>query len=37
MCGRQSTLIVFKGGKELDRSAGDTSQISIEGMLDKTL
>jgi thioredoxin len=33
----QSTLIVFKGGKELDRSAGDTSQISIEGMLDKTL
>lgn len=33
----QSTLIVFKGDKELDRSAGDTSQISIEGMLDKTL
>ena len=33
----QSTLIVFKGAKELDRSAGDTSEISIEGMLDKTL
>jgi len=33
----QSTLIVFKGDKEIDRSAGDTSQISIEGMLDKTL
>ena len=33
----QSTLIVFKGKKELDRSAGDTSEISIEGMLDKTL
>ena len=33
----QSTLIVFKGDKELDRSAGDTSEISIEGMLDKTL
>ena len=33
----QSTLIVFRGDKELDRSAGDTSQISIEGMLDKTL
>jgi thioredoxin len=34
---RQSTLIVFKGDKELDRSVGDTSQLSIEGMLDKTL
>lgn len=34
---RQSTLIVFKGGKELDRSVGDTSQLSIEGLLDKTL
>lgn len=33
----QSTLIVFKGKKELGRSAGDTSEISIEGMLDKTL
>ena len=34
---RQSTLIVFKGDKELDRSVGDTSEQSIEGMLDKTL
>jgi thioredoxin 1 len=34
---RQSTLIVFKGDKELDRSVGDTSQLSIEGLLDKTL
>jgi thioredoxin len=34
---RQSALIVFKGDKELDRSVGDTSQLSIEGMLDKTL
>lgn len=33
----QSTLIVFKGKKEVGRSAGDTSEISIEGMLDKTL
>jgi thioredoxin 1 len=34
---RQSTLIFFKGDKELDRSVGDTSEQSIEGMLDKTL
>jgi thioredoxin 1 len=34
---RQSTLIVFKGDEELDRSVGDTSQLSIEGLLDKTL
>jgi thioredoxin 1 len=34
---RQSTLILFKGDKELDRSVGDTSEQSIEGMLDKTL
>ena len=34
---RQSTLIVFKDGKEVDRSVGDTSQLSIEGLLDKTL
>lgn len=33
----QSTLIVFKDGKELDRSVGDTSQLSIEGLLDRTL
>lgn len=34
---KQSTLIVFKGDKELDRSVGDTSEFSIEGLLDKTL
>jgi thioredoxin 1 len=34
---QQSTLIVFKGDKELDRSVGDTSLLSIEGLLDKTL
>jgi thioredoxin 1 len=34
---QQSTLIVFKGDKELDRSVGDTSELSIEGLLDKTL
>lgn len=34
---RQSTLIVFKGDEEVDRSVGDTSQFSIEGLLDKTL
>jgi len=34
---RQSTLIVFKGDQEIDRSVGDTSQLSIEGLLDKTL
>jgi thioredoxin 1 len=33
----QSTLIVFKGDKEIGRSVGDTSQLSIEGLLDKTL
>lgn len=33
----QSTLIVFKEGKEVDRSVGDTSELSIEGLLDKTL
>lgn len=34
---RQSTLLVFKGDKEIDRSIGDTSAFSIEAMLDKTL
>lgn len=33
----QSTLIVYKGEKEIDRSVGDTSALSIEGLLDKTL
>jgi thioredoxin len=34
---RQSTLIIFKGDQEIDRSVGDTSALSIEGLLDKTL
>lgn len=33
----QSTLIVFKGGKELDRSVGSTDPVAIEGLLDLTL
>jgi thioredoxin 1 len=33
----QSTLIVFKGEEEIDRSVGSTNELSIEGMLDKTL
>lgn len=34
---KQSTLIVFKGDKELDRSIGSTDPVAIEGMLDQTL
>lgn len=34
---RQSTLIVFKGGKEVGRSLGDTSRDGIERLLHKTL
>lgn len=33
----QSTLIVFKGGKEVGRSTGDTSKDSIAALLQKTL
>ena len=33
----QSTLIVFKGDKELDRSVGPTDPVAIEGLLDLTL
>lgn len=33
----QSTLIVFKGDQEIDRSVGSTSPVAIEGLLDKTL
>ena len=33
----QSTLIVFKDGKEVGRSVGSTSPVAIEGLLDKTL
>jgi len=34
---RQSTLIVFKGGKEVGRSLGDTSPDGIESLLRKAL
>lgn len=34
---RQSTLIVFKGGKEVGRSLGDTSPDGIENLLRKAL
>ncbi len=33
----QSTLIVFKGGKEVGRSTGETSRAAIEGLLAKAL
>jgi thioredoxin 1 len=33
----QSTLIVFKGGKETGRSTGDTNAASIEGLLAKAI
>ncbi len=34
---RQSTLIVFRGAKEVGRSVGDTSKSSIEALLAKSL
>ena len=34
---KQSTLIVFKGGKEIDRSTGDTNKTSIEALVAKSL
>ena len=34
---QQSTLIVFKGGREVGRSLGDTSETGIEGLLKKAL
>jgi thioredoxin-like negative regulator of GroEL len=34
---KQSTLIVFKGGKEVGRTIGDTSQDRIAHLLDKAL
>lgn len=34
---RQSTLIVFKGDKEVARGVGDTSREAIEKLLDKAL
>ncbi|HEY3326656.1 MAG TPA: thioredoxin family protein [Novimethylophilus sp.] len=33
----QSTLIVFKGGKEVGRSLGDTSREGIENLLKKAI
>lgn len=33
----QSTLIVFKAGKEVGRSTGDTSEAGIESLLKKAL
>ena len=33
----QSTLIVYKGDKEIGRSAGDTNPASIEALLAKAL
>jgi thioredoxin 1 len=33
----QSTLIVFKGEKEIDRSVGDTNPQSIAALLDRAL
>jgi len=34
---QQSTLIVYKGAKEVGRSTGDTSAASIEALLSKAL
>ena len=32
----QSTLIAFKGGKEVGRTVGDTTKAGIEGLVKKT-
>jgi len=34
---KQSTLIVYRGGKEIARSIGDTSFLSIEKLLQKVI
>jgi thiol-disulfide isomerase/thioredoxin len=34
---KQSTLIVFKGRKEIARSTGDTNKASIEALIAKSL
>ena len=34
---KQSTLIVFKNGKEVGRSLGDTSRSNIESLLKKAI
>jgi thiol-disulfide isomerase/thioredoxin len=33
----QSTIIAYKGGKEIGRSTGDTTPDGIEGLLDKSV
>lgn len=33
----QSTMVAFKGGKEVGRSVGDTTRDGIEGLIKKTL
>lgn len=33
----QSTLIVFKGDNEIERSVGSTNPVAIEGMIDQAL
>lgn len=33
----QSTLITYKGAKEVGRSTGDTRRVSIEDMLNKSI
>lgn len=35
--GTQSTLIAFKGKKEVGRSVGDTSKAGIESLIEKTV
>lgn len=34
---QQSTFVVFKGGKEVGRSTGDTSRAGIASLFDKAL
>ena len=34
---QQSTFVVFKGGKEVGRSTGDTSKASIAALFAKAL
>lgn len=33
----QSTLVAFKGGKEVGRSVGDTTPAGLEGLIAKTV
>ncbi len=35
--GMQSTLVAFKGTKEVARSVGDTTEAGLEGLFKKTL